>query len=378
MTTSMKDLINNVAKDFMDDMEEHHCVDFDEFLFVNGFEAKDVRDEISYMVNRMFGGLMIDDGSIIYASDDSEISYREFKKEVLKVIKSDYKYKPVEESGRRVFEDDDKSAYERFQDIINGSIQFDFDGSILNLMGYYTGDRVKLDLDNLSKSEFNELLAKDYDEDEDDLVELFLKYHDDPDNYYAHKDNFEKMYQILDKYGSNDQDVDVRFEKATYSDQKEMLALITPKKEDAFKEFKRILHGSKSYNFDDTVLTIEGYYDGTRVSLDLGNMDEDTFENLVLEDDYYDESKKRNNLVAQILEGKSVRKVLIGIKEETEFKYDGEYSYYGGTKNFAKDKAYFIDKYKKKGGKNIKVKKVRTDTPGLNMYEIEYEIEKES
>ena len=46
---------------------------------------------------------------------------------------------------------------------------------------------------------------------------------------------------------------------------------------------------------------------------------------------------------------------------------DTEYSH---TKDIAKDKEYFKNKYEKKGYKNVRVKKVKTDTKGLPMYEI--------
>lgn len=46
---------------------------------------------------------------------------------------------------------------------------------------------------------------------------------------------------------------------------------------------------------------------------------------------------------------------------------DTEYSH---TKDIAKDKEYFKNKYEKKGYKNVRVKKVKSDTKGLPMYEI--------
>lgn len=49
------------------------------------------------------------------------------------------------------------------------------------------------------------------------LVDTFLRYHDDPNNYPNNEDNFDKMYAILEKYDdSNGNDtVDVAFNKAT-------------------------------------------------------------------------------------------------------------------------------------------------------------------
>lgn len=48
--------------------------------------------------------------------------------------------------------------------------------------------------------------------------------------------------------------------------------------------------------------------------------------------------------------------------------YDVQYSYCNN--DIKEDKKYFTDYYSKRGYKNIKVKKVRTDTVGLKMYEI--------
>lgn len=58
-----------------------------------------------------------------------------------------------------------------------------------------------------------------------------------------------------------------------------------------------------------------------------------------------------------------------GINEsvKSENLIDTEYSH---TKDIAKDKEYFKNKYEKKGYKNIRVKKVKSDTKGLPMYEI--------
>lgn len=62
-------------------------------------------------------------------------------------------------------------------------------------------------------------------------VDLFLKYHDDENNWRNNQDGFDKMYEILEQYDdSNGNDpVDVAFEKATSEDQDRMLELITPK-----------------------------------------------------------------------------------------------------------------------------------------------------
>lgn len=51
------------------------------------------------------------------------------------------------------------------------------------------------------------------------------------------------------------------------------------------------------------------------------------------------------------------------MKEE----YDVQYGYYNDTK---KDKEYFKKKYEEKGWKNVLIKRIKTDTKGLKMYEI--------
>lgn len=60
------------------------------------------------------------------------------------------------------------------------------------------------------------------------LVDTFMKYHEDIDNAYRNEAGFDKMYRILDKYGDENESVDVVFQRATPEDQKEMIKLITP------------------------------------------------------------------------------------------------------------------------------------------------------
>ena len=52
-----------------------------------------------------------------------------------------------------------------------------------------------------------------------------------------------------------------------------------------YSEFRKIINGSKQFTFHGSVLELTGYYTGKRVRLDLGNIDEDMFEELVVEDD---------------------------------------------------------------------------------------------
>lgn len=61
-----------------------------------------------------------------------------------------------------------------------------------------------------------------------ELVELFLKYHDDYDNYKNNEAGFNSMYNILSKYGNQDEEVDTVFLRAPYSEQIEMVQLIEP------------------------------------------------------------------------------------------------------------------------------------------------------
>ena len=69
-------------------------------------------------------------------------------------------------------------------------------------------------------------------------VDEFMKYHEDPENYYRNPEGFSKMYEILEKYGDATEDVDVVFERATPEDQDKMLNLI---------KFKRMNPGDPGY-----------------------------------------------------------------------------------------------------------------------------------
>lgn len=62
------------------------------------------------------------------------------------------------------------------------------------------------------------------------LLDKFLEYHDDENNWTTNRNGFDKMYAILEKYDdSNGNDtVDVAFMKATPEDQQKMVELITP------------------------------------------------------------------------------------------------------------------------------------------------------
>lgn len=53
----------------------------------------------------------------------------------------------------------------------------------------------------------------------------------------------------------------------------------------SYKDFKEIVFGSKEFTFDGSILELTGYFTGKKVLLDLGNIDEEMFEKLVVDDD---------------------------------------------------------------------------------------------
>lgn len=61
------------------------------------------------------------------------------------------------------------------------------------------------------------------------LVDTFMKYHEDANNYHSNPDGFDRMYEILEKYGDESEDVDVAFKRATPEDQRLMVELIKPR-----------------------------------------------------------------------------------------------------------------------------------------------------
>lgn len=67
---------------------------------------------------------------------------------------------------------------------------------------------------------------------DDDLTEVFLKYHEDADNFRANQSGFDAMYEILSKYGDPDEYVDEVFKRAPREEQLKMVSLITPKNMD--------------------------------------------------------------------------------------------------------------------------------------------------
>lgn len=88
ITSAMKDLIESVANEWKQDMENQECETFKEFVQLNDYEASDIRNEIRYMVEHHYDGWMYDDGTVVIASDDSEMPYGKFKKAVIAKLES--------------------------------------------------------------------------------------------------------------------------------------------------------------------------------------------------------------------------------------------------------------------------------------------------
>ena len=59
------------------------------------------------------------------------------------------------------------------------------------------------------------------------LVDTFLQYHEDENNPNLDNGKFDEMYEILSKYGDENENVDVVFERATPEDQRAMINLIS-------------------------------------------------------------------------------------------------------------------------------------------------------
>lgn len=57
--------------------------------------------------------------------------------------------------------------FSEVMEVLNGSKQYEFDGPVLTVIGYYTGKRVKLDLSKLTEEMIEELTPDDEEEDED-------------------------------------------------------------------------------------------------------------------------------------------------------------------------------------------------------------------
>ena len=65
--------------------------------------------------------------------------------------------------------------------------------------------------------------------DSNSLLDEFMRYHEDPDNYEKNRDGFDKVYSILDKYGTENENVDEVFVRAPENVQRRLVDLIRPK-----------------------------------------------------------------------------------------------------------------------------------------------------
>ena len=100
------------------------------------------------------------------------------------------------------------------------------DGKVKNYTGAKDAKRGRYS--RARRDTINQML-EDYDVIESStLLDEFMSYHEDPDNYRSNESGFEKMYEILDKYGTEDEDVDEVFDRATEADQIRMINLIKP------------------------------------------------------------------------------------------------------------------------------------------------------
>ena len=79
-------------------------------------------------------------------------------------------------------------------------------------------------------------------------VDEFMKYHEDQNNWASNEDGFNKMYDILDKYGTEDETVDIVFQRASEADQDRMLDLIRPQLELGQKGYAKRLYQEAVHN----------------------------------------------------------------------------------------------------------------------------------
>lgn len=54
--------------------------------------------------------------------------------------------------------------YDKFLQLLQSSKQFNFNGNVLEITDYYTGDSVKLDLSLIPEEVFEEMVAEDEDD----------------------------------------------------------------------------------------------------------------------------------------------------------------------------------------------------------------------
>lgn len=124
--------------------------------------------------------------------------------------------------------------YDGFCSIIQGSKQYEFEGTTLTLRGFYDSNEAVLDFENMDEHMFEELIEESTD--------------------------------------------NIDYNKA-----------------------QNILAGSKEYQFEGTVLSVRDYYTGDKISLNLGLIDEDMYEELKGEEleDYYEDFEDAINALGE-------------------------------------------------------------------------------
>ena len=86
LSEAMQQMIENIAREWIVDMHYQECETFKEFISLNDYDASDIRAELRYMIQNHYDGWMYDDGTIVIASDDTEMPYGKFKKAVIDKI----------------------------------------------------------------------------------------------------------------------------------------------------------------------------------------------------------------------------------------------------------------------------------------------------
>jgi hypothetical protein len=81
---TVEDLARDVANDFNKTVEEEGFASFAEMKKSYMWDSADVKEEVRYMVNEMYGGQMYDDDEVRANNAERYMSYREFMKVVRK------------------------------------------------------------------------------------------------------------------------------------------------------------------------------------------------------------------------------------------------------------------------------------------------------
>lgn len=105
------------------------------------------------------------------------------------------------------------------------------------------------------------------------LVDTFMRYHEDENNASRNANGFDKMYEILDKYGDESEDVDVVFMRATPEDQQKMIDLINPGPEVGSIDWFRNLYNDVVVKKDSGRQYAEGFQDALFALSEMGYLD---------------------------------------------------------------------------------------------------------